>query len=431
MPTENELLSQISTLHEKVRGIWDAADSRKAADGDESLTTTEYQTVIETNKEIERLESEVAAKRDQRAAEQAARAAFAARENDRKAVNAHGPGAMAPQAAASATRPERMQSAADMLLAHEGFKAWRDGIQMGGGISSAKFGSSPRVNLPYGVKALLAGSDVAGTEFYGLPGGYAERPLTIRQIVTTGNTATNAIDYVIEGSFVNNAAPVADATASSGITGAKPESDLDYTPATTTVRTIAHFVAVPRSVLADSGQLRMYTDQFLRYGVEEELEDQMLTGSGSGNNLTGIRNVSGIQSQTFSTDIITTIRKGRTKAEVTGRVRPSAIVMHPNDWESVDLAKDAENRYYYGGPSILGTPRLWGLPVVLSQGMTSGYAVVGDWRRAVLLDREMAQVFMSDSHSDFFVRNLVALLAELRAAFFVTRPTAFVDCALS
>ena len=63
--------------------------------------------------------------------------------------------------------------------------------------------------------------------------------------------------------------------------------------------------------------------------------------------------------------------------------------------------------------------------------MTEGYGVVADWRRAVLLDREQTQILVSDSHSDFFVRNLIAILAELRAAFFVLRPSAFVSADLT
>jgi hypothetical protein len=36
----------------------------------------------------------------------------------------------------------------------------------------------------------------------------------------------------------------------------------------------------------------------------------------------------------------------------------------------------------------------------------------------------------SDSHADFFIRNLVAILGELRAAFGVLRPAAFATAAL-
>jgi HK97 family phage major capsid protein len=68
---------------------------------------------------------------------------------------------------------------------------------------------------------------------------------------------------------------------------------------------------------------------------------------------------------------------------------------------------------------------LWGLPRVESEYVPAGTGIVADWRSAVLLDREQSSIQVSDSHADFFVRNLVAFLAELRAAFFVRRPTAF------
>ena len=38
---------------------------------------------------------------------------------------------------------------------------------------------------------------------------------------------------------------------------------------------------------------------------------------------------------------------------------------------------------------------------------------------------------LSDSHEDYFVRNLVAVLAEMRAAFGVIRPKAFVSIDLT
>ena len=63
--------------------------------------------------------------------------------------------------------------------------------------------------------------------------------------------------------------------------------------------------------------------------------------------------------------------------------------------------------------------------------MTEGYAVVADWRLAILWERMQTVISMSNSHSDFFVRNLVAVLAEYRAAFALIRPKAFVICDLT
>ena len=55
----------------------------------------------------------------------------------------------------------------------------------------------------------------------------------------------------------------------------------------TTVKTIAHWLPITKRAASDAGQIRTLIDNFLRYGLNEELEDQMLTGSGSGENFTG------------------------------------------------------------------------------------------------------------------------------------------------
>jgi HK97 family phage major capsid protein len=68
---------------------------------------------------------------------------------------------------------------------------------------------------------------------------------------------------------------------------------------------------------------------------------------------------------------------------------------------------------------------------VESEAQPAGAGWVGDWRKAVLWDREQAMISMSDSHDDFFTRNLVAILGELRAAWGIIRPQAFVELDLT
>lgn len=80
----------------------------------------------------------------------------------------------------------------------------------------------------------------------------------------------------------------------------------------------------------------------------------------------------------------------------------------------------------FGGPLAMGLKTLWGLPVVESEAILQGTFYVGDMKQAVLWDRERANIRMSDSPNDYFLRNLVAILCELRAAFGVLRPSAIV-----
>ena len=317
-----------------------------------------------------------------------------------------------------------------------------------------------RLIAPRGQKALVTGaSDTSGGAFVrddwrGLQVGLEafQRPLTLRDLVTSGSTTSDTIEYARVASVTNNAAPVAEATSSADPTaptgssggalvpnangGYKPESGLATVKVTTPVRTIAHWIPVTKRALADAAQMVTLIDNFLAYGLEEELEDQMISGDGSGENLEGLANVSGVQSQSFVAvedgGLLATLRKAKTKVRTVGRSVPNGYVINPADLETIDLLVDNENRYYFGGPAAAGNaPTLWGLPIVESEAVPAGTAYVGDWRKSVLWDRQQATITTTDSHADYFVRNLVAILAELRAAFGVLQPNAFVEIDLS
>jgi HK97 family phage major capsid protein len=257
------------------------------------------------------------------------------------------------------------------------------------------------------------------------------KPLNILDIITRGTTNSDVVEYVRQGTHTNAAEVVAEATATSDGTGAKPESSMALSVVTENVKVIAHWVAATTRAIQDAGQLRTLIEQFLRYGLEDLLERQILEGDGVGENFTGIMNTTGTGTQAYDTSLLKTTRLARTKVMTEGRATPTAWVMHPTDWQSFDLLVDAESRYYFGGPMVMGTPRLWGLPVVESENKTAGHAIVADWRLAALWDRQQATISMSNSHSDFFIRNLVAILAEMRAAFGVIRPAAFIETDLT
>jgi HK97 family phage major capsid protein len=309
------------------------------------------------------------------------------------------------------------------------------------------FGKDHRVqSRPVGYKALVTGgSDTSGGAFVtnqmmGLQVGQLafQRPLRLRDVVTNLTTTSDTIEYVRMTSQTNNAAPVAESTATAdpgtmnAANGVKPESSLAWAKVTTPVRTIAHWIPITKRALSDAAQVRSIIDAFLRYGLEEELEDQMVSGDGTGENLEGLSNVSGVQAQAWDTNLLTTTRKARTKVRLVGRSTPNAYLFNPSDLEAIDLLQDNEARYYFGGPSGVGTAgTLWGLPVIETEAVPAGTGYVGDFRKAVLWDREQASITISDSHANFFIRNMVAILAEMRAAFGVIQPNAFVEIDLT
>jgi HK97 family phage major capsid protein len=325
----------------------------------------------------------------------------------------------------------------DTFINDPEYKAWLQRIAPNGHFPEKSKIESPSVSIPWNIKTLLTGASdtsagaMVATDVSTTPILLGRRPLTFRDIITTGQTNSDTVEYVRITSETNAAAPVAEATATSGSSGTKPESAFALEKVTTNVRTIAHWIPATKRALADAGQLRTLIDNFLRYGLEEELEDQMVLGDGTGENFLGLRNITGTQDQAWDTNLLTTTRRAKTKVRTVGRARPTAYVMHPNDWDDIDLLQDNEARYYYGGPANEGVPRLWGLPVVECEAVPEGEAWVGDFRTLVLWDREQTNITASNSHSDFFTRNLVAILAEMRAAFGALRPSALVQIDLT
>lgn len=316
-----------------------------------------------------------------------------------------------------------------------------------GGVPEGRFSEKMRVqSQPFGVKQLITGlaDDSAGAlvqpqQLGLLDPGYMQRPLTVRQLFSPGRTTTDTIEYVRMLAMTNNAAPVPEATsaapdATTVAGGYKPESGFTFEKASTNVKTIAHWLPATKRSLSDAAQVRTLIDQFLLYGLEEQMEDQLITGNGAGENLLGINNISGVQTQdapAAGEDVFTVTRRARRKVRLVGRAIPSAFVMNPIDWENVELMRNGNGDFYGGGPFGARPNTLWGLPVIESEAVAVGTAWCADWRMGVIWDREQASIQVTDSHSDFFVRNLVAVLAEMRAAFAVLRPAAFCKIALA
>jgi HK97 family phage major capsid protein len=249
-----------------------------------------------------------------------------------------------------------------------------------------------------------------------------QRALTVRDLIAPGSTSSNAIEYAKEVAFTNNAAPVAE-----GAT--KPKSDITFDLTSVPVRTIAHIAKASRQVLDDAPQLRSIIDQRLRYGLQYVEEVQLLSGAGTGANLYGIIP----QATAFSAPItvgsatfIDNLRLAVLQAQLTN-IPPDGIVLHPSDWARVELWKNGQSDYMFGGPQGSTAQRLWGLPVVATQAMTLDKALVGSFRGAAqIFDRMAIEVLLSTENSDDFEKNLVTIRAEHRLALAVYRPTAFV-----
>ena len=309
------------------------------------------------------------------------------------------------------------------------YLSWLKQVAPNGHIpESAKGLNSPafKVEMPFEKKDLITGlSGTSAGAFIqnddtGIYVPMGRKPLTMLDLIGVRSTNSDMVEFVQQTAKVTQAAGVAEATSLSD--GLKPEGAMAFTKVTTPVETIAVWVPVTKRALADAAQLRGIIDQELRDSIKDKVENNLLNGAAAPD-FVGVVNTPNILTQSYTTDILTTARKAITNLAVNGLDKPTAFVMAPSDWEAVELA------LFAAAPYLPYQQSMWRVPVVESQYITAGKAYLGNWKQAVMWDRQQVTVSISDSHADFFVRNLIAVLAEARAAFGVLRPKSFVELA--
>lgn len=284
----------------------------------------------------------------------------------------------------------------------------------------------------------------------------AQRMSRVRDLFPVAQTDANLIEYFRIIGFgtdrldtTSGARTVAERTAADGsaatgtatdVFGLKPKSNLRFESAQAPVRTVAHYEVAHRNVLADEPQLQATINNELLYGLRLEEDKQILLGDGTGENLLGILNTPNIQGYTQDAGDAAAVppRDPETKADALRRAAtravlayypPSGYVLHPYDWEDIELTKATGDGQYVMATNVAvgAETRAWRQPVIESPAMPEGTFLTGAWGLgAQLYDRAQASVRIADQHADFFIRNAVAILAEMRLALAVKRPESFV-----
>lgn len=264
------------------------------------------------------------------------------------------------------------------------------------------------------------------------------RRARVRDLFPVAQTNANLIDFFRVIGFgtdrldeSSSASVVPDRT--NGAFTLKAQSELHFETDQAPVRTIAHYELAHRNVLQDEPQLQSTINNELLYGLRLTEDNQILNGSGNGDDLRGILRTPDIQEYTTSdsgvaTDVKQdTLRRAATKA-ILAYFDPTGIVIHPYDWEDIELDKGQDLHYTVSMNVTVGAEaRLWRMSVVDSPAIEQGVALVGAFGLgAQLYDRMQANIRISEHHSDLFTRNAVAILAEQRLALAVKRPESFV-----
>ncbi len=255
--------------------------------------------------------------------------------------------------------------------------------------------------------------------------------LTVADLLGQGTISGNAISYLVEGAMEGDFATVAEA-------GAKPQIHfVNPTQVTDALKKIAGFIKLTDEFIEDADFLVSEINNRLLYQLGYFEEQQLLNGPGTGSTVQGLLNRSGIQTEasasfaTTPTDWPDAIFRAMTKVEVNSGFPADGLVIHPTDYQTFRLQKDANKQYFgggffqgqYGVGGVPEKPPLWGLSTVVTPAIAQGTVAVGAFKSVATLYRKGGvRVETATQHASDFTSNLLTVRAEERVALAVRVP---------
>ncbi|MFO2466119.1 phage major capsid protein [Pseudomonas sp. 15FMM2] len=299
------------------------------------------------------------------------------------------------------------------------------------GLSSIQAGqkSTGRITVTAGVRAAVTNPDkgAAGSTSYPTaparaPGiqGIPQPRLSLLDVLPIVPVEGSTYEYVQLDGYLSGAAY----QAKEG--DEKSEGQLPTKLSRAEIATIATWIPASLQVLNDNSQLEQQVGLLMSVGVRQKLEQELLAGAG------GDGEILGFIAQATAAGITTGKPVDRIGLALTDLKalgwNPNVIVMNPRDWfaiesERADTTDGGDGQYVIGTPRDPAPPSLWGTPVVVTMGMPELGALVLDTSTTALLDRQEVTVEASRHDGNNFRRNLVTILAEMRAGLAVYAPT--------
>jgi len=263
------------------------------------------------------------------------------------------------------------------------------------------------------------------------------RRLTIADLLGTGTITGNAITYFIEGALEGDYTTVAEGAQ-------KPQLHFgDPTPKTEALKKIAAFIKESDEMVEDLPFLVSSINNRLLYQLGLFEENQLLSGNGTGTNVQGLLNRSGIQTLGAGTDAKAgnpdTLFKAMTNVQTGSGLDADGIVINPADYQALRLSKDANGQYFgggffsgqYGNGGIVEQPPLWGLRTVVTPAIAAGTVLVGAFQQSSTLYRKGGvRVESTNSEGNDFTNNKITIRAEERVALATRVPAGLVKVTL-
>lgn len=244
------------------------------------------------------------------------------------------------------------------------------------------------------------------------------RPIRrIMEISNVGTTSSKFVTYIAQDTqsttgFINEA-------------GSKANGQVAYTEVSVEVKKVAGFIKVSKEMLSDLSFVQAEINNDLMMSIEQNMDDQLLNGTGIGNNIDGVINQStpwaaGVFAGNITNPtVIDVLRVAKAQVEG-GNFTPTHIVLHPDDVARIEMTKTTQGEYTYPNFAMGMAPnmQLSGLTIISSTNMVSDNFLVGDFTKFNVRVREGVNIQVGYEGDDF-ARNMVSILAEARLCSFV------------
>jgi HK97 family phage major capsid protein len=282
----------------------------------------------------------------------------------------------------------------------------------------AQYASKMAAGLVSRKSLASSGAAVVGQEFMPDPIALGKPALGLLDVLPTKGHGSPLYAYLRQNTRTNNAAVVAENTT-------KPTSVYGVVRVEQSLSVIAHLTeGIPHYWLSDNPTLLGFLANELQYGLSRAVEAKVLSD---------INATSGIATQVFATSIPITLRKSMTALETAGYTA-SAIVLHPSDFETIELALSTTNAVeHIGLPYDPAQRRLYGCPIAttISQTAGVGHVLAGN---SVMVDTDHLGVQLTwseTSNATDFAQNLSRARLEGRWGTSVYLPGGVVKAALA
>jgi HK97 family phage major capsid protein len=252
-------------------------------------------------------------------------------------------------------------------------------------------------------------------------------PKTIRQALRTVPVSANLVNSLREDNWNNSAAGVLQG-------GEKPESDITFEQYNVPVETIAHWIKVSNQLLADAPAIVAYIDTRARDGLAEEIDRQLLLGTGVAPTISGLTDTGNFTAYSaFSDDLVVdAINRAKYQLWAIGNM-PDTVILNPADWGAMERSREGSGTgmYLYGIPGTIASQNPFGVSVILSNFMPAGNFLIGALQRSAVVYARSGAVVEMGYVNDDFTRNLVTIRVEERLGLGVERPSGILYGAFS